>query len=181
MEERLRFVARLLEGEAMTDVCRDFGISRKTGYKVFDRYREHGLTALRASARGARHEVSRIAPPPNWPDRAPAAAARLGRVRGIWVCTRPIFPALAERARFASPGAVKIKAHGARAAARPAQPRFEPREGEGSAARPHQRLHVAHGLDDDDIAQFKQEVSIPHSWTKVVIVDPHQPARFFEL
>jgi hypothetical protein len=34
MEERLRFVARLLEGEAMTDVCRDFGISRKTGYKV---------------------------------------------------------------------------------------------------------------------------------------------------
>src|ERR1700681_4038592 len=46
MEERLRFVARLLGGEAMTDVCRDFGISRKTGYKVFDRYREHGLTAL---------------------------------------------------------------------------------------------------------------------------------------
>ena len=24
MEERLRFVAQLLEGEAMTDVCRDF-------------------------------------------------------------------------------------------------------------------------------------------------------------
>lgn len=46
MEERLRFVARLLDGEAMTDVCREFGISRKTGYKVFDRYREHGLEAL---------------------------------------------------------------------------------------------------------------------------------------
>jgi transposase len=46
MEERLRFVARLLDGEAMTDVCRDFGISRKTGYKIFDRYKEHGLTAL---------------------------------------------------------------------------------------------------------------------------------------
>jgi transposase-like protein len=45
-EERLRFVARLLEGEAMTDVCRDFGISRKTGYKIFDRYWEHGLAAL---------------------------------------------------------------------------------------------------------------------------------------
>ena len=28
MEERLRFVARLLDGEAMTDVCREFGISR---------------------------------------------------------------------------------------------------------------------------------------------------------
>ena len=46
MDERLRFVARLLDGEAMTDVCREFGISRKTGYKIFDRYREHGLEAL---------------------------------------------------------------------------------------------------------------------------------------
>ena len=46
MEERLRFVARLVDGEAMTDVCRDFGISRKTGYKIFDRYKEHGLAAL---------------------------------------------------------------------------------------------------------------------------------------
>src|SRR4051794_31735177 len=46
MEERLRFVARLLDGEAMTDVCREFGVSRKTGYKLLDRYKEHGLTAL---------------------------------------------------------------------------------------------------------------------------------------
>src|SRR5215472_3064256 len=46
MEERLRFVARVLDGEAMTDVCRDFGISRKTGYKIFDRYRECGLQGL---------------------------------------------------------------------------------------------------------------------------------------
>jgi transposase InsO family protein len=46
MEERLRFVARLMDGEAMTDVCRDYGVSRKTGYKIFDRYKEHGLEAL---------------------------------------------------------------------------------------------------------------------------------------
>jgi transposase InsO family protein len=46
MEERLRFVARLLDGEPMTDMCREFGISRKTGYKIFDRYKEHGLEAL---------------------------------------------------------------------------------------------------------------------------------------
>ena len=46
MEERLRFVARFLEGESMTDVCREFGVSRKTGYKVFDRYKEHGLEAM---------------------------------------------------------------------------------------------------------------------------------------
>jgi transposase InsO family protein len=46
MEERLRFVARLLEGEQMSHLCREFGISRKTGYKIFDRYKEHGLEAL---------------------------------------------------------------------------------------------------------------------------------------
>ena len=31
MEERLRFVARLLDGEAMTDVCREFGVSPEGG------------------------------------------------------------------------------------------------------------------------------------------------------
>jgi transposase InsO family protein len=46
MEERLRFVARLLDGESMSDVCREFGISRKTGYKIFNRYKELGLDAL---------------------------------------------------------------------------------------------------------------------------------------
>src|SRR2546425_982959 len=46
MDERLRFVSRLLDGESMTDVCREFGISRKTGYKIFDRYKECGLEAL---------------------------------------------------------------------------------------------------------------------------------------
>jgi len=51
VEERLRFVARLLDGEAMTDVCREFGISRKTGYKIFDRYKEHGLEALNDRSR----------------------------------------------------------------------------------------------------------------------------------
>ncbi|WP_200808576.1 IS481 family transposase [Tistlia consotensis] len=46
MDERLRFVSRLLDGEAMTEACREFGISRKTGYKIFNRYKEHGLEAL---------------------------------------------------------------------------------------------------------------------------------------
>ena len=46
VDERLRFVARVLDGEAMSDVCRSFGISRKTGYKIFNRYKEHGLEAL---------------------------------------------------------------------------------------------------------------------------------------
>ena len=35
MDERLQFVARWLIGEPMADLCREFGISRKTGYKIF--------------------------------------------------------------------------------------------------------------------------------------------------
>jgi transposase InsO family protein len=46
MEERIRFVLRRLDGEPMSDLCREFGISRKTGYKIFDRYQHHGLEAV---------------------------------------------------------------------------------------------------------------------------------------
>ena len=35
----------------MTEVCREFGVSRKTGYKIFDRYEEHGLQALNDRSR----------------------------------------------------------------------------------------------------------------------------------
>jgi transposase InsO family protein len=51
MEERSRFVARLLEGDEMSTVCRDFGISRKTGYKIFNRYKDEGIDALTDRAR----------------------------------------------------------------------------------------------------------------------------------
>ena len=37
MDERLTFVARLLDGEKMAPLCREFGISRVTGYKIFNR------------------------------------------------------------------------------------------------------------------------------------------------
>ena len=46
VEERLRFVARIIEGEAMTELCREFGISRKTGYKIFNRYKTDGPGAF---------------------------------------------------------------------------------------------------------------------------------------
>ncbi len=46
MDEKLQFVARRLAGEPMSDLCREFGISRKTGYKIFDRYQECGLQGL---------------------------------------------------------------------------------------------------------------------------------------
>src|SRR5262249_26567053 len=46
MDERLQFVARRLAGEPMTELCREFGISRKTGYKIFDRYQACGIEGL---------------------------------------------------------------------------------------------------------------------------------------
>jgi len=46
VEERLRFVARRLDGEKMAGLCREFGISRKTGYKIFNRYKDSGLEGL---------------------------------------------------------------------------------------------------------------------------------------
>jgi len=46
MDERLKFVARLLDGEKMSPLCREFGISTKTGYKIYDRYKNSGLEGL---------------------------------------------------------------------------------------------------------------------------------------
>jgi putative transposase len=45
-DERLRFIARLLDGEAMSVLCAEFGISRKTGYKIYDRYKDCGIQGL---------------------------------------------------------------------------------------------------------------------------------------
>jgi putative transposase len=46
MDERLKFIARLLDGEKMAPLAREFGISRKTGYKILRRYNDSGLEAL---------------------------------------------------------------------------------------------------------------------------------------
>ena len=46
MDERLKFIARLLDGEKMAGLCREFGISRKTGYKILERYNDCGLEGL---------------------------------------------------------------------------------------------------------------------------------------
>ncbi|MEM0955423.1 MAG: IS481 family transposase [Pseudomonadota bacterium] len=51
MDERLKFVARCLEGEKMSVLCREFGISRVTGYKIFNRYKECGLDGLQDRSR----------------------------------------------------------------------------------------------------------------------------------
>ena len=60
MDERLRFIARLLEGEKMAPVCREFGISRVTGYKIYNRYKECGLDALTDRSRAPYRQASRL-------------------------------------------------------------------------------------------------------------------------
>ena len=46
MDERVKFIARLLDGEAMSRLCEEFEISRKTGYKILQRYRDCGVDGL---------------------------------------------------------------------------------------------------------------------------------------
>ena len=46
MDQKLKFIARLIEGEKMAPLCREFGISRKTGYKLWNRYKDMGNEAL---------------------------------------------------------------------------------------------------------------------------------------
>ena len=46
MDERIKFIGRLLQGEKMAELCREFGISRKTGYKFWHRYKDVGLKGL---------------------------------------------------------------------------------------------------------------------------------------
>jgi putative transposase len=60
MDERLRFVARLLEGEKMAELCREFDISRKTGYKIFTRYKDIGLEGLTDRSRRPYRQANRL-------------------------------------------------------------------------------------------------------------------------
>ena len=60
MDERLRFVARLLDGEKMAELCREFDISRKTGYKIFTRYKDIGLEGLTDRSRRPYRQANRL-------------------------------------------------------------------------------------------------------------------------
>jgi putative transposase len=60
MDERLRFVARVLDGEKMAVLCREFDISRKTGYKIFARYKDCGLEGLTDRSRRPYRQANRL-------------------------------------------------------------------------------------------------------------------------
>jgi putative transposase len=78
MDERLRFVARLLEGEKMAPLCAEFGISRKTGYKFFNRYKDCGLQAFTDRSRRAYRQANRL------PAQLEAVIVRLKREYPGW-------------------------------------------------------------------------------------------------
>ena len=88
VEERLRFVARLLDGEPMTDMCAEFGISRKTGYKIFNRYKEHGLEALTDRSRRPVRYANQLPPP------VESLILRLKRDKPHWGCRSKLWHGL---------------------------------------------------------------------------------------
>src|ERR1700677_4791587 len=60
MDERLKFIGRLLDGESMASLCREFGISRKTGYKIQSRYNDSGLEALTDRSRRPYRQANQL-------------------------------------------------------------------------------------------------------------------------
>src|SRR5512140_1182417 len=63
MDERMRFVVRRQDGESMASLCREFGISRKTGYKILDRYEQCGLEGLSDRARRPHRYANQLPAP----------------------------------------------------------------------------------------------------------------------
>jgi putative transposase len=60
MDERTRFVHRVLEGEKMAVLCREFDISRNTGYKLFNRYKNCGIEGLTDRSRRPYRQANRL-------------------------------------------------------------------------------------------------------------------------
>ena len=81
MDERLRFVARLLEGEKMAVLCREFDISRKTGYRIFQRYQDCGLQGLTDRSRRPYRHANKL------PFQTETLIVQLKRERPSWGAT----------------------------------------------------------------------------------------------
>jgi putative transposase len=60
MDERLKFIARLLDGDTMSELCREFGVSRKTGYKILNRYNTCGLQGLTDRSRRPYRQANQL-------------------------------------------------------------------------------------------------------------------------
>src|SRR6266511_6412996 len=63
MMERMRFVRAVTAGEAsMALLCRQYGISRKTGYKWLTRYQQAGVAGLVERSRAPQHHPQAVRP-----------------------------------------------------------------------------------------------------------------------
>jgi putative transposase len=63
MEERFKFVQDYRrEEESLAELCRRYGVSRKTGYKWLERYEAGGLEGLRDQPRAAAHHPNEVLP-----------------------------------------------------------------------------------------------------------------------
>ena len=78
VDERVRFVRRLLDGESMTGVCEEFGISRKTGYKIFQRYQQMGVRGLSDRSRRPYRHANQL------PAAVETVIVRLKKDRPTW-------------------------------------------------------------------------------------------------
>jgi hypothetical protein len=96
VDERLRFVARLLNGEKMAALCREFDIFRKTGCKTFNRYKDCGLDGLTDRSRRPYRQANRLPlqietlivrlkkERPSWGAVQSSRRRLLGRERATW-------------------------------------------------------------------------------------------------
>ena len=63
VNERLKFVAAQQRGDvSMSQLCEEFGISRKTGYKILARYRDCGPEGLRDHSRAPMAHPNQTSP-----------------------------------------------------------------------------------------------------------------------
>ena len=78
MDERVKFIARLLDGEQMSGLCEEFGVSRKTGYKILERYRDCGVEGLTDRSRRPYRHANQL------PVQIETLIVRLKRERPAW-------------------------------------------------------------------------------------------------
>jgi putative transposase len=60
MDKKLRFVSRFLDGKKIAPLCAEFGISRVTGHKIIERFRDSGLEALSDRSRKPFRQANRL-------------------------------------------------------------------------------------------------------------------------
>ena len=99
MDERMRFVMRLQEGENMACLCREFNISRKTGYKILSRYQECGVEGLSDRTRRPHRYANQL------PEQVEAAIVAARREKPHWGARK-----IRERLVRRLPHAIKIPA-----------------------------------------------------------------------